>query len=472
MTCPVSQLFILAPNGHAIVYRDFRGELPKDTSETFFRELVEKGANNCPPVFQVEGVSFIAVKCNGLHFLCTSVDNVCPSLIISLLTQLTKVCKDYLGVLSEEALRKNFTLIYEITDEALDYGYPQHAATTDLQPYLFNRPIPVDAPQSVASVVLPSFKHNPKTMASAAAHKSVVATAGSSSAVSALAGWGRSSASGGAGNEIFIDLVDRISALITADGQVRSFSVDGCIQMKSFLKGSPQVHLALNEDLVIASTSAGGRAGGAGAGGAYGAVSLDDVNFHECVGLERFESEKVLTLSPPSGEFVVMNFRIGTLRSERQLPFRLWPTVHALSDQKRELQLTVKADFPDKLHAVNVRVTFTLPKSVASATVQLPAAAARGTQSATYTESSRLVDWQIKKWAGGAALSLSTKMSVGASVDLKKEMGPISMAFEIPSYNVSQLAVRHLHIIERDKSYKPHRWVRCLTHASSYCCRI
>jgi AP-4 complex subunit mu-1 len=46
------------------------------------------------------------------------------------------------------------------------------------------------------------------------------------------------------------------------------------------------------------------------------------------------------------------------------------------------------------------------------------------------------------------------------------------MAFEIPCYNVSQLAVRHLHIIERDKSYKPHRWVRCLTHASSYCCRI
>ncbi|KAJ1629382.1 hypothetical protein T492DRAFT_593832, partial [Pavlovales sp. CCMP2436] len=56
--------------------------------------------------------------------------------------------------------------------------------------------------------------------------------------------------------------------------------------------------------------------------------------------------------------------------------------------------------------------------------------------------------------------------------DLKKEMGPISMSFEIPCYNVSQLAVRHLHIIERDKSYKPHRWVRCLTHASSYCCRL
>lgn len=462
MTAPVSQLFILAPNGHAIVYKDYRGELPKDTSEVFFRELVEKGPGNCPPIFTVDGVSFVCVKCNGMHFLCTSVDNVCPSLVISLLTQLTKVCKDYLGVLSEEALRKNFTLVYEILDEALDYGYPQNAATTDLQAFLFNKPLPVEPP-SVGSV-LPSFKPNPKTMASAAAHKSVVP-----GVQPTPFGWGGRA---GSGNEIFIDLVDRISALVSAEGSVRSFSVDGCIQMKSFLKGSPQVHLALNEDLFIAS-GAHGRAGGApGGGGLYGQVALDDVNFHECVSLSRFESERVLTLTPPSGEFVVMNFRIGTLRSERQLPFRLWPTVHALADNRRELQLVVKADFPDKLHAVNVKVSFTLPKSATSATVSLPASAARGSQTATYAESSRLVEWTVKKWPGGQALSLCTKLALPAGAELKKEMGPISMAFEIPCYNVSQLAVRHLHIIERDKSYKPHRWVRCLTHASSYCCRL
>mmetsp|Transcript_8088 Transcript_8088/g.23806 ORF Transcript_8088/g.23806 Transcript_8088/m.23806 type:complete len:457 (-) Transcript_8088:131-1501(-) len=456
MTAPMSQLFILAPNGHAIVYKDYRGELPKDTSETFFHELVEKGAASCPPVFAVDGVSYVSVKQSGLHFLVTSVDNVCPSLVLSLLTQLTKVIKDYLGVLNEEALRKNFTLVYEIVDEVIDYGYPQGAATTELQTYLFNKPVPVEAP-SVASV-LPSFKANPKTMASAAAAKSVVAQG------QGIAGW-----RAGGGNEIFIDLVDRVSVLLTAEGQVRTFSVDGCIQMKSFLKGSPQVHLALNEDLVVGG-GAGARGGGGGAG--YGAVHLDDVNFHECVVLDRFEGEKVLTLAPPSGEFVVMNFRIGTLRSERQLPFRLWPSVHALSEFKKELQVTVKADFPEKLHAVNVRISFVVPKSVTSVAVSLPPGAAKGAQTASYTEATRLVEWVVKKWPGGAALSLSTKVVLPAGCDLKKEMGPISMAFEIPCYNVSQLAVRHLHILERDKSYKPHRWVRCLTHASSYCCRV
>ena len=32
-----------------------------------------------------------------------------PAFVIELLTQLTKVCKDYIGVLNEESLRKNFS---------------------------------------------------------------------------------------------------------------------------------------------------------------------------------------------------------------------------------------------------------------------------------------------------------------------------------------------------------------------------
>ena len=38
-------------------------------------------------------------------------------------------------------------------------------------------------------------------------------------------------------NEIFVDVIDRISATFNANGQVRTFSVDGSIQMKSYLSG-------------------------------------------------------------------------------------------------------------------------------------------------------------------------------------------------------------------------------------------
>jgi AP-4 complex subunit mu-1 len=52
---------------------------------------------------------------------------------------------------------------------------------------------------------------------------------------------------------------------------------------------------------------------------------------------------------------------------------------------------------------------------------------------------------------------------VKSEVNVHKEMGPVSLAFEIPMYNISQLQVQHLKIVERNKSYNPHRWVRCLT---------
>jgi AP-4 complex subunit mu-1 len=35
------------------------------------------------------------------------------------------VIKDFCGVLSEEAIRKNFVMIYEILDEVIDFGHPQ-----------------------------------------------------------------------------------------------------------------------------------------------------------------------------------------------------------------------------------------------------------------------------------------------------------------------------------------------------------
>ena len=49
--------------------------------------------------------------------------------------------------------------------------------------------------------------------------------------------------------------------------------------------------------------------------------------------------------------------------------------------------------------------------------------------------------------------------------ECRKEIGPISMGFEIPMYTVSRLAVQYLKIANPTgkKSYNPHRWVRYVT---------
>ena len=53
-----------------------------------------------------------------------------------------------------------------------------------------------------------------------------------------------------------------------------------------------------------------------------------------------------------------------------------------------------------------------------------------------------------------------------------KEIGPISMNFEIPMFNVSNLQVRYLRIQDTGGKTAPFRWVRYVTQSSSYVCRL
>ena len=48
--------------------------------------------------------------------------------------------------------------------------------------------------------------------------------------------------------------------------------------------------------------------------------------------LDKFENERMLVLDPPHGEFVLMNFHIGSLRHEGQIPFRVTPALSALTE--------------------------------------------------------------------------------------------------------------------------------------------
>lgn len=67
----------------------------------------------------MDGVNYFHVKVAGLLFVATTRVNVSPSLVLELLQRIARVVKDYLGILNEESLRKNFVLVYELLDEVI-----------------------------------------------------------------------------------------------------------------------------------------------------------------------------------------------------------------------------------------------------------------------------------------------------------------------------------------------------------------
>lgn len=437
MSCAsLSLFFILSPRGDTIISKDFRGDAPAGAAEAFFRRVKFWDKGDAPPVFAIDGATYLFVRKNGLLFTCVTRFNVSPSTMIELLNRMAKVFKDYCGVLSEEAIRKNFILIYELLDEILDFGYPQGTSTETLKNFIYNEPVVVDA----GRLRIPTI--NAKSTPSVATHKPITY---------------QRERQGKQKNEIFVDILERLNVLYSPSGVVLNSTIDGCIQMKSYLSGNPELRLALNEDLVI------------GKGGAYGSVTLDDCNFHECVQLQDFETARTLSFIPPDGEFVVLNYRVT---SEFRTPFRVFPAIDEVSPYKVDVTLRVRADVPENYHGANVAVRLPVPRTTASATIELPPNCIG--QQAEYNQADKKVTWVVKKFVGNTEHSIRIKITLSSpsTINTRKEIGPVSLGFEIPMYNVSNLAVRYLRIAEQGKAYNPYRWVRYVTQSNSYVCRV
>lgn len=90
--------------------------------------------------------------------------------------------------------------------------------------------------------------------------------------------------------------------------------------MKSFLTGNPVVKICLNSDSYF-----------------------DDYNFDEHVDDTDFNFSRKLTINPPAGEFVAMNYWMS---KDFILPFKLYPYLNEEVPYKVELRLNVKCELP------------------------------------------------------------------------------------------------------------------------------
>jgi AP-4 complex subunit mu-1 len=349
--------------------------------------------------------------------------------------------------LSEESIRKNFILLYELLDEILDYGYPQVTQTENLKAFVYNEPIVVTTVADTGKMI------NPKTASATAVHKPVIG--------SVDADGKKTSLSANQKNEIFVDILERLSVMFSNNGYVLNSTIDGCIQMKSYLAGSPQLRLALNEDLQIGRT----------ANTTHGSVTVDDINFNDCVNLSEWEHGRTLSFYPPDGEFIVLNYR---MTGEFKTPFRIFPSIEETEPNKLEISVHVRAEIPDNHFGANVTIEVPLPQSTTVATCTVVSSPGANGVSAEYVAHEKKLVWTLKKFPGCTEQTMRAKVKLSGpcTSQIRREIGPINMNFEIPMYNVSNLQVRYLRIAENMPGYAPYRWVRYVTQSSSYVCRL
>lgn len=110
-------------------------------------------------------------------------------------------------------------------------------------------------------------------------------------------------------NEIFLDVVERLNLLVAANGTLLRSEILGSLKMRSYLSGMPELKLGLNDKLLFEAT--GRRTGGRGMSKGK-AVEMEDIKFHQCVRLARFENDRTISFIPPDGEFELMSYRLNT----------------------------------------------------------------------------------------------------------------------------------------------------------------
>lgn len=165
-----------------------------------------------------------------------------------------------------------------------------------------------------------------------------------------------------------------------------------------------------------------------------------------------------------------MNYRIT---KEFMYPFRIYPYLTEINNYKIELLIKIKSTYGKDINASKFKVSFTVPESVSSVKSELQDKA-QG-QTTEYSEKNKCVDWNIDKFKGDTEHSLNTKLTLKSEINsyqMRKEIGPIKVEFEINQFSVSSLFIKYLRVENCDAKKAPQRWIRYIATSNSYICRV
>jgi len=388
------------------------------------------------PVLIIDNCSFMYIRENGVTIAAATRKNANAVLVFQFLYQLVDVFKAYFGEQIDKAsLQSNFVLIYELLEEAMDYGFPQVLSTNVLKEYI-----------KVGNV-----KMDPKELDR---HNQSI-----TSEITGAIDWRKAGKFKYRKNEVFIDVLESVNYLTSIRGTTLRSDASGKILMKTYLSGMPECKFGMNDKLMLDHTKnrSGSRENNK-------TIAIDDVTFHRCVQLGKFEQERTISFIPPDGAFDLMNYRIT---QNIRVPFEVTAQVEEMGRNRVEYHVKVSAHYSHKVNATEVVVNIPCPTNTARAKIEKCASG-----KARYNPGSHCIVWRIKKFTGGQSFDLNGEVFRTHLIkDKAWSRPPITMDFQVPMFTASGLEVKFLKVVEKS-NYQTIKWVRYITKAGNYAIRI
>ena len=131
---------------------------------------------------------------------------------------------------------------------------------------------------------------------------------------------------------MFIDIIENVNVLISNKGTLLRSDVVGQVVMKAKLTGMPECKFGINDKLFMRAAAADPSKS------VDKGIQIDDIKFHQCVRLGRFDRDRSITFIPPDGVFQLMTYRIT---ENINLPFKVMPVVQEYGKQRIEYSVKV-----------------------------------------------------------------------------------------------------------------------------------
>ncbi|CAG8493913.1 1477_t:CDS:2, partial [Cetraspora pellucida] len=230
-------------------------------------------------------------------------------------------------------------------------------------------------------------------------------------------------------NEVFLDVIESVNLLVNANGNVLRSEILGIIKMKCYLSGMPELRLGLNDKVMFEST---GRSPSRGK-----AIEMEDVKFHQCVRLSRFENDRTISFIPPDA------------------------LVESYAGSRIEYMIKAKAQFKRRSTANNVEIYVPVPDDADTPKFR------SSIGSVHYAPEKSCLVWKIKQFQGGKEFLMRAHFGLPSvkNVDDPDKKPPIGVKFEIPYFTTSGIQVRYLKIVEKS-GYQALPWAFFLANVS------
>ncbi|KAI2532717.1 AP2M1 isoform 12, partial [Pan troglodytes] len=132
----IGGLFIYNHKGEVLISRVYRDDIGRNAVDAFRVNVIHARQQVRSPVTNIARTSFFHVKRSNIWLAAVTKQNVNAAMVFEFLYKMCDVMAAYFGKISEENIKNNFVLIYELLDEILDFGYPQNSETGALKTFI------------------------------------------------------------------------------------------------------------------------------------------------------------------------------------------------------------------------------------------------------------------------------------------------------------------------------------------------